>query len=132
MSKLNIICEYNKILRHGKLPWFIICCANQLARQLFPNEIGADQAQELRTGGQVLELTGKRGSGSYGILFLYAAHHHTEVLRLDHYSHSFGLQRFLDGLEDLVCKALLYLQPAGKYIHYPCDLTKTCDITIGD
>ena len=66
------------------------------------------------------------------ILFLDAAHRHTQMLCLNDNCHAKGFQRVIDGLLDLHGQPLLDLQPARIDIHHPCNLAQPGDIFIGN
>ncbi len=61
--------------------------------------------------------TAQHGAGRHaGPLFFHAAHHHAQVLGLDHNADAFRTDFFVQHLGDLLGQALLNLQAAGKHL----------------
>ncbi len=64
------------------------------------------------------------------MLLLDAAHHHAQVLRLDHHRHAQRLERLLDAVADLDRQPLLHLQPARIGIDHARDLRQADDLAV--
>lgn len=93
----------------------------------------SDETEEFGPAFRALsESTEHTAGNKRGILFFDAAHHHAQVLGLDHDRHAHGLERIFESGGDLGGQALLDLQSPGEQVHDSRDLADTDDFAVGD
>src|SRR6266513_5982802 len=71
------------------------------------------------------------GNGD-GVLFLYTAHDHAEMLRLDDDGDAARMDLFIDGFRDLRRQPFLNLQAAREHIHEALNLAQADDAAVRD
>src|SRR5271155_4544766 len=135
MPILALGCFYRAESRHGlKLP----SCARGGVSPVTTRDsraVGAlpDQREEFGSGFFLAaEAAQHRRSDCGGMLFLYSAHHHTEMAGFDHHSHSLRVNGMLDGLGDLGGEALLDLQAARESVDEARDLAQADHFSVRD
>ena len=90
------------------------------------------QGQKLVPGLLTLAEAAQHGAGHCpGVLLFHAAHHHAEVAGLADNADAFGVQNSLNRLGDLLRQPLLHLQPAGKHVDDPGNLTQADYLVLG-
>src|SRR6266550_3953257 len=84
------------------------------------------QPQEFVPGLRILQQRAPQGARDrLGVLLLDAAHHHAEMVRLDHDTHTARLEYVHERVRHLVGESLLHLEPAGKHLDHAWDLGET-------
>src|SRR5207249_1426066 len=73
----------------------------------------------------------ERARDGLGVLFLDAAHHHTEVVRLDHHPHAAGIEHLHQRVRHLVGEALLDLEPACEHLDDAWNLREADQAAVG-
>jgi hypothetical protein len=86
----------------------------------------ADERKQLVAGFVIVAESAEHGAGDgAGVLFLNAAHHHTEMTSLADHADSPGFDQFLYSFGNLLCETFLDLEPPREDIHDPRNLTES-------
>ena len=89
------------------------------------------QFQKLSPGIAFHKLAAEGRGGGDAVLFLYAAHHHAQVLRFYNYAYPKRVEGFLYYVENLVSHAFLYLQATREALHHMRYFTEPGNNAIG-
>jgi len=80
----------------------------------------------------VLEAAEHRARDGSRVLFLDAAHDHTQMLGFDHNGHALWFNSVVNDFGDLHRQALLHLQAPGEHIDKTGDLAQSNDLPVGN